>query len=217
MQISQMEGSFENPMLFLLALKWNLYEKAFPCIKTKTNFCSKPCWNAEISNYLFISNWWITFFKHLYSLIMWQYIEINWLCKHRKKIMSSQTSISIFLYWNELGKVFPLSLNQSKYSLEAKNFLRGLRPLNALLGGSDSPAPLTLATLPFPLIIFPAGSYNIDLNIIKWHLTNLFSGESNIWYPSVTTRVQHFTKRSWTLQSFSFCSEKFLRVMLLIC
>ena len=32
------------------------------------------------------------------------------------------------------------------------------------------------------------------LNIIKWHLTKLFSGESNIWYPSVTTSVQHFTK-----------------------
>ena len=25
-------------MLFLLALKWNLYEKAFSCVKAKTNF-----------------------------------------------------------------------------------------------------------------------------------------------------------------------------------
>ena len=52
---------------------------------------------------------------------------------------------------------------------------------------------------------------------INWHLTNLFSGESNIWYPSIATSLQHFTKRSWNLQSFSFSSEKFLRVMLLIC
>ena len=65
--------NLKEPMLFLLALKWNLYEKAFSCVKTKTNFCCKPCWNAERSNHSFLSNWWITFFKHLYSLIMWQY------------------------------------------------------------------------------------------------------------------------------------------------
>ena len=86
--------NLKEPMLFLLALKWNLYEKAFSCVKTKTNFCRKPCWNAERSNHSFLSNWWITFFKHLYSLIMWQYIEINWLCKYRKKVRSSQACIS---------------------------------------------------------------------------------------------------------------------------
>ena len=81
--------------LFLLALKWNLYQKVFSCIKTKTNFCHKPCWNAERSNHSFLPNWWITFFKHLiYSLIMWQ-LEINWLCKHRKKVRSSPACISI--------------------------------------------------------------------------------------------------------------------------
>ena len=45
MLISQTEGYFENPshpfleepMLFLLALKWNLKEKAFSSVKTKTN------------------------------------------------------------------------------------------------------------------------------------------------------------------------------------
>ena len=63
----------KEPMLFLLALKWNLYEKVFSCVKTKTNFCHKPCWNAERSNHSFLSNWWIAFFKHLYSLIIWQY------------------------------------------------------------------------------------------------------------------------------------------------
>ena len=68
-------------MLFLSALKWNLYEKVFSCIKAKTNFCHKPRWNVERSNHSFLSNWWIAFLKHLYSLIMWQYeFEINWVC-----------------------------------------------------------------------------------------------------------------------------------------
>ena len=71
--------------------------------------------------------------------------------------MSNQTCISI----NSCNKFFLVSLNQSKYSLEPKNFLRGLRPLNPLLRGSDHPAPLTLATLPFLLIMFSAGSYDI--------------------------------------------------------
>ena len=120
----------KEPMLFLLALKWNLYEKAFSCVKTKTNFCCKPCWNAERSNHSFLSNWWITFFKHLYSLIMWQYIEINWLCKYRKKVRSSQACISINSC-TELSKTkFSLwvSLSQSKCSLELKNFLRSSAP-----------------------------------------------------------------------------------------
>ena len=30
--------NLKEPMLFLLALKGNLYEKAFSCVKTKTNF-----------------------------------------------------------------------------------------------------------------------------------------------------------------------------------
>ena len=63
----------KEPMLFLLALKRNLYKKAFSCVKIKTNFCCRLCWNAERSNHSFISNWSIVFFKHLYSLIMWKY------------------------------------------------------------------------------------------------------------------------------------------------
>ena len=35
--------------------------------KDKLSFCWKTCWNAERSNHLFVSNWWIAFFKHLYS------------------------------------------------------------------------------------------------------------------------------------------------------
>ena len=53
-----------------------------------------------------------------------------------------------------------------------------------------------LATLPFPLIMFPAGSYDIHPGHNKIACDNLFSGESNIWCSSVTTSVQHFTKRS---------------------
>ena len=70
--------------------------------------------------------------------------------------MSSQTCISINFCTELVRQSF-----SSKYSLEPKNFLRGFCPLNPLLRGSDIPAPLTLGTLPFPLIMFPAGSYNI--------------------------------------------------------
>ena len=47
MPISQTEGYFrflEEPMLFVLALKWNLQEKAFSCVKTKSksNFAVNP-------------------------------------------------------------------------------------------------------------------------------------------------------------------------------
>ena len=78
------------------------------------------------------------------------------MCKYRKKVRSSQACISINSC-TELSK----TLSQSKYSLELKIFLRGLRPLNPLLKDSDPPAPLMLATLPFPLVMFPAGSYDI--------------------------------------------------------
>ena len=47
-----------------------------------------------------------------------------------------------------------------KYSLEPKNFLRGLHPLNLLPRGSDPPVQLMLSALPFLLIIFAAGSYD---------------------------------------------------------
>ena len=86
----------------------------------------------------------------------------NKLCKHRKKVMSSQTCISINSC-TELSKTkfFPVSINLSKYSLEPKNFLRGTPPPKSPSGGLRPPAPLTLATLPFPLIMIPVGSYDI--------------------------------------------------------
>ena len=71
MPISQTEGYLENPlyrfleerMLFLLALKLNLYEKAFSSVTTKTNsnFAVKL---PERRNHSFLlSVWWITYFK----------------------------------------------------------------------------------------------------------------------------------------------------------
>ena len=83
------------------------------------------------------------------------------MCKHRRKVKSSQACISINSC-TELSKTsFLVLLNQSKYSLEPKNSLRGLCPLNPLLKVSDPPAPFMFTTLSFPLIIFPAGSYDI--------------------------------------------------------
>ena len=88
MLISQTEGYFKNPkyrfleesMLFLLSLKWNLCEKAFSSVKTKTNphFVVKL---SERSNHSFLlSVWWITFFKHLCSLIRHRY-SLKWGCR----------------------------------------------------------------------------------------------------------------------------------------
>ena len=69
--ISQTEGFFENtyycfseePMLFLLALKWKLSEKTFSNVKTKTN-SSVAVKVTERSNHSFLLyTWWIKFFK----------------------------------------------------------------------------------------------------------------------------------------------------------
>ena len=68
----------------------------FSSVKTKTNanFSVKL---AGRSNHSFLlSIWWITFFKHLYSqyAIIQCIIELNLLCKHIKKVRSSQPAIS---------------------------------------------------------------------------------------------------------------------------
>ena len=178
----------KEPMLFLLALKWNLYEKAFSWVKTKTNFCCKPCWNAERSNHSFLSNWWIAFSNICTLLIMWQYKYRNWLCKHRKKVRSSLTCMS---------KHSCTKLSKTKFSLyRSNNFLRGLCSRNPLLRNSS---PSSLQFL-FRWLYSQLVLMIYILDIIKWHVTNLFSGESNICYPSGTTSVQHFTKNfyvSW--------------------
>ena len=75
MPISQTEGFFENPyycfleepMLFLLAWKWNLKEKAFSSVKTKTNpNVAINCWKEQPSIFtVYLMN---HIFKHLYWL-----------------------------------------------------------------------------------------------------------------------------------------------------
>ena len=69
-----------------------------PNSRFKTNFAVKP---AERSNHLFLlSIWWIIFLKHLHTLISHNriYIELNWLCKHTKKVRSSQ-GIILVMNW----------------------------------------------------------------------------------------------------------------------
>ena len=135
------------------------------------------------------------------------------MCKHRKKVMSNQTCISI----NSCNKFFPVLLNQSKYYLELKSFLRGSAPQISFWGAQTPQLHECSLHFLFCCLCLQLVLMTYVVNMIKWHLTNLFSRESKIWYPSVTANVQHFTERSWNLQSFSFCSEKILRAMLLIC
>ena len=64
----------------------------------QSSFVYKCCvfdLSTERSNHSFLSVWWITFFKHIYSLTI-ECREIDWLCKqHMKKFRSSQASIAI--------------------------------------------------------------------------------------------------------------------------
>ena len=109
--------------------------------------------------------------------------------------MSSQACISI----NPCTE-----LSKTKFSLYCYTNLNTLQSLKeGLLRGSDPPAPLTLAALPFPLIMFPTGSYDIHPEHNKWRLSNLFSGENNVWYPSVTTSATFYkTQLKFTMIFF---------------
>ena len=80
----------------------------FSSVKTKTNpsFAIKL---PEGSNHSFLLSifWWITFLKHLYSLIcVIECIELNWLRRHMKKVRSSQAAILVL---NWLKQFFPVS------------------------------------------------------------------------------------------------------------
>ena len=78
-------------MLFLLGIKWNLLEKAFSCVMiTDWNFAVNPVeklTEATINLCLFDES-------QFSNIVAVECIEINWLCKRRKKIRS-QASISI--------------------------------------------------------------------------------------------------------------------------
>ena len=82
---------------------WNETSKKrrFPSVKTKTNknFAVKL---AGRSNHSFLlSIWGITFFKHQYSLyVIKEFLELYWLCKHMKKVRSSQTPILVLNWVN---------------------------------------------------------------------------------------------------------------------
>ena len=83
-------GTYALPVCF----EMNPLKKTLSGVKTKgnPNFAVKL---VESSNRSFLlSIWWITFFKHLYSLIRgMECVERNWSCKHIKKIRSSQAAI----------------------------------------------------------------------------------------------------------------------------
>ena len=107
-------------MLFLLALKWNLWEKAFSNVKTKTNpnFAVKL---AGRSNHLFLlSIWWITFQTFLLLMRDIQcIIELNWLCEHIKKIdcvikyQKGQKQPTVILVLNWIKHSFSLGVSLS--------------------------------------------------------------------------------------------------------
>ena len=91
---------FLEPTLFLFTFKWNHYEVAFSCIKTRTKTRTNSKFAvklAERSNGSFLlSTWWSTFLEHLYSLIRDNGMhKLNRSCKHMKKVRSCQASISI--------------------------------------------------------------------------------------------------------------------------
>ena len=85
-------------MLFLLALRWNLQGKGFSCIKTKPN--SNFTINLAETLKKTAIHFCLFYESHFSSICTLEYvtvesIEINWLCKHRKKLRSIQASFSI--------------------------------------------------------------------------------------------------------------------------
>ena len=111
-------------MPFLLALK--LEEKEFSCVETKTNFAS------NLAKMLRESTIYFCLFdeSHFSNTCTLQYVTIecmgiNWLCRHRKKVRSSEASVSINSCTELIKAKFSLwlSLKAFKYSL----FLQKLR------------------------------------------------------------------------------------------
>ena len=78
-------------------------QSVFLCLdKNQLKFCRKIIGKTFVAAIVvakvgatvdFLSIWWINQFKHLYSLISDN--ELNWLCKHMKKVRSSHVSISM--------------------------------------------------------------------------------------------------------------------------
>ena len=131
MPISQTEGYFENPWyrfleepkFFLLAWKWNLEQKAFFSVKTKTNpnFAVKL---AGSSNHSFLLSIWWRHFSNICTLNTWTkwIIELNWLCKHIKNVRSSQPAIHI-LNWVKHSVPQRVSLKDANKSADSTRFV----------------------------------------------------------------------------------------------
>ena len=66
--------------------------------------------------------WWINFVKHMYFLICDEFIELNWLCKHMKKVRSIQALISK-ISCTELSKGQIFSKNIRKCSFSRNRYL----------------------------------------------------------------------------------------------
>ena len=137
MPISQTEGYFENPYChffrrtyaFTVGCKMKTLRKIVLNVKIKTNlsFAVKV---TERSNHSFLlSIWWIAFFRHLYDRdvealsnilgTIMELKELNWLCKHMKKVRSSQLCISMN-FCTEFSKtqVFHVSIVKASWIYE---------------------------------------------------------------------------------------------------
>ena len=106
MAISQMEGYLQNPyhcfseehVLFLLALKLNLKDKTFFCVKIKnnSNYTIKVAERSNCSFSIYFMNliaqtsifFNMFFIKHHFN-------RVYWFSKHLKYVRNSQASISI--------------------------------------------------------------------------------------------------------------------------
>ena len=89
----------EEPMFFLLTSKWNLQEKTFFSVKTKINpnFAVNLLVTVYLMNHIFQT-----------SVLIMECIELNWLCKHMKRIRSSQPAIRV-LNWMK-HQSFPVTI-----------------------------------------------------------------------------------------------------------
>ena len=96
-----------------------LRKSAFQCYKTKTSpsFAVKPV--KRYRHLFLLSIAWITFFKHLYSLIRDNrvYIKLNWLCKHTK---NDSQAVIIILNWakHSFSLLISLRILTGKYTLK---------------------------------------------------------------------------------------------------
>ena len=82
----------EEPMLFLFSWKRNLYEKAFPLLRQKlTQILLQDLLKGATIHFYCLFD----FYIFQTSVLIMEWIELNWACKHMKKIRSSQPAIPV--------------------------------------------------------------------------------------------------------------------------